>query len=133
MTDLTSWDVDNERTKIKTNFARIIVEGTAEKPYYSILYYDPEGREYINGYGSYGIDIVFGYLTEYFEVIPTVDAEPVRHGRWIEYTYWIGSFGQIHTKCSECGTDYPSKKGSRGDGKGGKYCEECGAKMDLEN
>lgn len=62
----------------------------------------------------------------------SVDTEPVRHGRWIEYTYWIGSFGQIHTKCSECGTDYPSRKGSRGDGKGGKYCEECGAKMDLE-
>lgn len=63
---------------------------------------------------------------------PTIDAEPVRHGRWIEYTYWIGSFGQIHTKCSECGTDYPCRKGSRGDGKGGKFCEECGAKMDLE-
>lgn len=62
----------------------------------------------------------------------TVDAEPVRHGKWIEYTYWIGSFGQINTKCSVCGTNYPCRKGGRGDGKGGKYCEECGAKMDLE-
>ena len=65
--------------------------------------------------------------------MPAVDAEPVRHGKWIEYTYWIGTFGQIHTKCSNCGTDYPSRKGGRGDGKGGKYCEECGAKMDLED
>jgi hypothetical protein len=63
---------------------------------------------------------------------PAVDAEPARHGRWIEYTYWIGAFGQIHTKCSECGTDYPCRKGGRGDGKGGKFCEECGAKMDLK-
>ncbi len=63
---------------------------------------------------------------------PTIEAEPVRHGRWIEYTFWIGSFGQIYTRCSVCETKYPGRKGGRGDGRGGKYCEECGAKMDLE-
>ena len=64
--------------------------------------------------------------------LPTIDAEPVRHGQWIEYTHWIGAFGQIYSKCSECGTTYSGRKGSRGDGKGGKFCEECGTKMDLE-
>ena len=52
------------------------------------------------------------------------------HGRWIDKTEWIGSFGQIKTECSVCGTIYPHKPGSRGDGKGGKFCEECGARMD---
>lgn len=60
---------------------------------------------------------------------PTIDAEPVRHGFWIEHTTWNGAFGQIHSECSVCGTIYSCKKGSRGDGKGGKFCEECGAKM----
>lgn len=81
-----------------------------------------EGREWV----------FRGRIMRELEKATAVDAEPVRHGRWIEYTYWIGSFGQIHTKCSECGTDYPCRKGGRGDGKGGKFCEECGAKMDGE-
>lgn len=76
MSDLMSRDESSmSQVKIKTSFAKIIVEGTAEKPYYSILYYDPKRREYMNGYGSYSIGIVFGYLAEYFEVIPGVDAE----------------------------------------------------------
>ena len=59
-----------------------------------------------------------------------VDVREVVHGRWIDKTEWIGSFGQIKTECSVCGTIYPHKPGSRGDGKGGKFCEECGARMD---
>lgn len=30
-----------ETTKIKTHFAKIIVDGTADKPCFSILYFDP--------------------------------------------------------------------------------------------
>lgn len=63
---------------------------------------------------------------------PTVDAAPVVHGRWIDKTVWVGGLGHIRTQCSVCGTVYPNKPGSRGDGKGGKFCEECGAKMDLK-
>lgn len=55
--------------KIKTHFAKIIVEGTAEKPYYSILYHDPKRKEYFNGYGSYNLAYVFQWLKEEFEVV----------------------------------------------------------------
>ena len=61
--------------------------------------------------------------------VPTVDVEPVRHGRWEtkEYTTedsfddWI----VIHHEevCSECG---------KGQGERSKFCPNCGAKMDGE-
>ena len=62
--------------------------------------------------------------------MPAADVAPVVLGRWIDKTEWIGSFGQVRTECSICGTIYPHKPGSRGDCKGGKFCEECGARMD---
>ena len=53
------------------------------------------------------------------EKVPAVDAEPVRHGYWIPQD-------NTHTKfmCSDC-------KGRNHDGSG-KYCSECGCKMDAE-
>ena len=59
--------------------------------------------------------------------IPTIDAEPVRHGRWIDRgDYITTAYGSLDLKvCSNCnaevtldGYDY--------------YCSNCGAKMDLE-
>lgn len=51
---------------------------------------------------------------------PTVDAEPVRRGKWIE----IGSGFNYHFECSECGwkDGYPFNDRH-------KYCPNCGAKM----
>jgi hypothetical protein len=133
MSDLISRDVGNERehAKIKTSFAKIIVEGTAKEPYYSILYYDPKRKEYINGYGSYCIDYVFNWLTEEFEInndAPAVDAEPVRHGRWeadmvTEYKTYPAYTYKSGYKCSLCGRRERTNKEP--------YCH-CGAKMDLE-
>ena len=63
--------------KIKTHFAQIIVCGTAEKPYYNILYFDPTDRIYHVGFGSYSLGYVFKWLSEEFEIIDdvtTVDA-----------------------------------------------------------
>lgn len=57
------------KQKIKTHFAKIIVEGSADKPYYSILYYDPTAKEYYNCYGSYFIWNVFRWLEEEFEIV----------------------------------------------------------------
>lgn len=56
--------------------------------------------------------------------MPTIDAEPVRHGRWIDDMY----FDEPVTRCTWC---------NRGFAKGHKaerfpYCHNCGAKMDLE-
>ena len=71
-------------------------------------------------------------ILEAIDEVPTVDAAPVTHGRWIDKTVWWGGLGHIRAQCSVCGTVYDGKPGSRGDGKGGKFCEECGAKMDLK-
>lgn len=53
------------------------------------------------------------------EAAPTIEAEPVRHGKWVNqdetYTRWY---------CSEC------KSGNHAGGT--NYCPNCGAKMDLE-
>ena len=46
-------------------------------------------------------------------IAPTIDAEPVKHGKWIE--------GELYIKCSECG--YPV--GHLSD----NFCPNCGADM----
>lgn len=46
---------------------------------------------------------------------PTVDAEPVRHGKWIDR-----KIAYICNRC-RCGADRTYS-----------YCPNCGAKMDLE-
>ncbi len=66
---------------------------------------------------------------------PTVDAEPVRHGKWIleqeEYdSYGYGNWNRW--RCSCCG--YIRTKGWAATSEGHKpkamLCEKCGAKMD---
>lgn len=51
---------------------------------------------------------------------PTLDVEPVRHGRWV-YDHWC------EFRCSECG-NWSESKPYRGKE---NYCSKCGAKMDL--
>lgn len=58
-----------ETTKIKTHFAKIFVGGTAEKPCFHILYFDPTDREYHIGFGSFSLEYVFKWLSEEFEII----------------------------------------------------------------
>lgn len=52
---------------------------------------------------------------------PTVDAEPVRHGRWI-----LHRLGDEYFKCSVCGYQQKAYALSIHF----KYCTNCGAKMD---
>lgn len=52
---------------------------------------------------------------------PTIEAEPVRHGRWENKQ---GGFWQIGT-CSICGSKWPTD--------GANYCPNCGAKMDGDS
>ena len=113
-----------EATKIKTHYARIVVDGTAEKPYYSIEWYDPTKKEYFLGYSSYYIGNVFNWLSECFEIVapPTVDAVEVVHGYNIDRdTPSLFECSVCHWSCWDtyCGDtdDY-------------NYCPNCGAKMD---
>lgn len=75
-----------------------------------------------------GITIVSPEVMNYANAIavaivdaPSVDAEPVRHGRWIDHPDDSCSLFN-GWKCSEC---EQIVSGGRGN-----YCPNCGAKMD---
>lgn len=59
--------------------------------------------------------------------LPTTDAEPVRHGRWIGYPECLRYKSDI--ECSVCGEVFNilSNETKRFD-----YCPNCGAKMEAE-
>lgn len=101
--------------KIKTHLAEIIVEGKVEMPYYSILWFDEENKEYNVGYSSYCLDYVRKWLELVFEVVdaPTIDAVPVKHGKWVNVQNGKGCCSECHrldaidpiaTHCRYCGT-----------------------------
>lgn len=68
------------------------------------------------------------------EAVPTIDAELVRHGYWIECDYKHIEHGMIETEpkaglcCSECRTAFQKKKMTNK-----QYCAACGAKMDADH
>lgn len=66
--DLHSDTQCNCKHKIKTCFAKIIVSGTTQKPYYEIMYYDIQNHEYHIGFGSYCLDYVCSWLQEEFDI-----------------------------------------------------------------
>ena len=53
-----------------------------------------------------------------------VDAEPVRHGRWLTLAY-----DKAWTKCSECGCNW---EWAMVENCNMAFCPNCGAKMDKE-
>lgn len=59
---------------------------------------------------------------------PTIDAEPVRHGRWIEAHDNDGLDYECSNQKCKCRISYNGAKVS-GDF---NYCPNCGAKMDEE-
>ena len=61
---------------------------------------------------------------------PTIEAAPVRHGRWVMTLYTTTSKrGRVISNkklaCSECGYSNGRKQNN--------YCPDCGAKMDGDN
>ena len=95
--------LNGEVSKIKTHFAEIIVRGETEKPYYNIIFIDPQTREYEVCFGSYLLENVRKWLLEEFEIVdaPTVEAVEVVHGRWIHVPSSDMMTGKAY-KCSEC-------------------------------
>ena len=64
--------MENENQKMekfKTPFAKMIIDGSREKPYFSILYFDPADKDFHIGYSSYYLDYVFNWLNENFEIV----------------------------------------------------------------
>lgn len=73
--------------------------------------------EWIRGYKD-GLTVAFDLLAK----APTIEAEPVKHGRWEKFAYG-------GNKCTACGrvhwySEYEAIEPN--------YCPNCGAKMDLE-
>ena len=62
-------------------------------------------------------------IAKEIEAMPTVDAEPVRHGKWMEIVTHNGCTPDYDCVCSLCGSS-----GAPID----DYCRGCGAKMDGE-
>lgn len=75
-------------------------------------------------------DFMSFYALVFFKVIlqeaPTIEAEPVRHGRWLSLEGW---FNKSSVKCSVCGNtlNMDGVNAGRGDA---NFCPNCGARMD---
>lgn len=68
-----------------------------------------------------GEDMTHGIF--YANIAPTIDAEPVRHGKWIFNPSDAFEAMFAKPKCSECGFESAD---------GGNYCPNCGARMDED-
>ena len=75
-----TWSGPIETDKIRTHHAKIVVECTTGKPYYSIEWFDTAKQEYYLGYSSCCIDNVLGWLKEHFELVeaPMTNADRIR-------------------------------------------------------
>lgn len=85
-----------------------------------------ELMEWCNNHYDFEVYTV-GYISNLIKDMPTVDAEPVRHGKWINREYGLKRDGRHYPfweryECSVCGA-----KADESD-----YCPNCGAKMDAE-
>jgi hypothetical protein len=67
-----------------------------------------------------GEDMTHGIF--YAHIAPTIEAQPVRHGKWIGYA------GTIGNECSVCGKWIDVLQGTAEM----NYCPNCGARMDEE-
>ena len=79
--------------------------------------------------------------SQYIEIIPAADVEPVRHGRWEWFEEWNPGTPDHPTECEDCGWRCSECKTSLDDVVGGywddpddepklNYCPNCGARMD---
>lgn len=79
------------------------------------------------GYNDNGLLLIpMRDVTNSIRNAPTIDAEPVRHGRWLYNSYptvWYGHGEPPEWVCSEC----EERAYNTYD-----YCPDCGAKMDGE-
>lgn len=75
-------------------------------------------------------DGFIGTLKSLLDDQPTVDAEPVRHGRWSKMTGMLPPEYHGHYCCSECEWHMKGIRNSWTREEELLYCPNCGAKMD---
>lgn len=98
--------------------SRYIDEGKAKKILKGLLY--ETAMNNIRQASVYE-DIAKNRMDIWFTLIPTVDAEPIRHGKWKLVVEQVGNGYEV---CSCCGYHHF--------GGDDKYCPHCGAKMDED-
>ena len=82
--------------------------------------------------GNWNDDYEKGFCDAIYKVLKlsTIEAEPVRHGRW----KWANGYVGTMAECSVCGSSpmsfYALPKNQIGRLPVYKYCPRCGAKMD---
>lgn len=76
---------------------------------------DADSLETHETYNGEWVMVVFA---DDIDATPTIEAEPVRHGRWEDKPHKMMDECPC---CSECGSFNPIKY---------RYCPNCGAKMD---
>lgn len=79
----------------------------------------------INAYGWLSIDGK-ARCNEVLYSLPSVDAEPIRHGRWERRGYALWT-------CNLCGCRVARSNPLKGSIWNYNYCPNCGAKMDEVN
>ena len=75
----------------------------------------------------YNIDVMVAYKDR-IDNMPTVDAEIVKHGYWIDLTATEPCTDTKPFKCSICG-----RRAGYGQHRMYKHCPACGARMDGES
>ena len=60
----------------------------------------------------------------------SIDAEPIRHGKWIKMTGMMPPEFHGHYECSECGWHLAGIRDTKNHEENFSYCPNCGAKMD---
>lgn len=83
-----------------------------------------DGRQYVYGDDRIRLD-AWDEILGVIDNIPTVEAEPVRHGKWLKRKTNTNEPQETFICCSHCG--YPVSYHWCGDY---NYCPNCGAKMD---
>ena len=90
------------------------------------LKYEPIPKGERN-YRTYNLDDAYedGYNDAFVDVMnaPTIEAEPVRHGKWVFNPSDALEAMFAKPKCSECGFESAD---------GGNYCPNCGCRMDTK-
>lgn len=72
-------------------------------------------------------DVIRNLVICFLLASPTVDAVPVRHGKWI----YGNDFHWYTASCNKCG--YQRRTDIKADGwNQWRYCPNCGARMDAE-
>ena len=79
---------DKQKEKIKTPFAKVIVDGRGANSYFSILYFDPTDKDFHIGYSSYNLNYVFNWLNEEFEIVEDGNSTFGHHSGKKSRTFW---------------------------------------------